>query len=73
MSYADQTRPEKTPEKGPQNDRPPELLDRVLSVIRTLHYSVRTEDADVPWIKRFILVCWVQASLRYGLSCRGES
>jgi integron integrase len=32
-----------------------ELLDRVRERVRTLHYSIRTEDASVPWIKRFIL------------------
>jgi integrase len=31
------------------------LLDRVRDRVRTLHDSIRTEDAYVPWIKRFIL------------------
>ncbi len=31
------------------------LLDRVRDVIRTKHYSIRTEEAYVSWIKRFIL------------------
>jgi site-specific recombinase XerD len=31
------------------------LLDRVRERVRTLHYSIRTEDAYVQWIKRFIL------------------
>jgi integron integrase len=33
----------------------PRLLDRVRERVRTLHYSLRTEDAYVLWIKRFIL------------------
>lgn len=33
----------------------PRLLDRVRSTARTLHYSLRTEDAYVGWIRRFIL------------------
>ncbi len=32
----------------------PKLLDRVRHEIRTRHYSRRTEDAYVHWIKRFI-------------------
>jgi integron integrase len=33
----------------------PKLLDRVRSVLRLKHYSLRTEDAYVDWIKRFIV------------------
>lgn len=33
----------------------PKLLDRVRVAIRSRHYSVRTEQAYVHWIKRFIL------------------
>ena len=33
----------------------PKLLDRVRNLIRTKHYSIRTEEAYVSWIKRFIL------------------
>lgn len=32
----------------------PKLLDQVRQAIRTRHYSPRTEDTDVHWIKRFI-------------------
>ena len=35
--------------------QPPKLLDQVRQVLRTKHYSLRTEDAYVDWIKRFIL------------------
>ncbi len=31
------------------------LLDQVRDAIRLKHYSIRTEEADVDWIKRFIL------------------
>jgi integron integrase len=33
----------------------PKLLDQVRALIRTLHYSIRTEQAYVDWIRRFIL------------------
>ena len=33
---------------------PPRLLDRVRNQIRLKHYSIRTEEAYVGWIKRFI-------------------
>lgn len=33
----------------------PKLLDQVRNHIRTLHYSIRTEQAYVDWIRRFIL------------------
>ena len=32
--------------------QPPKLLDRVRHLIRTLHYSPRTEEAYVHWIRR---------------------
>ncbi|MEK6613922.1 MAG: phage integrase N-terminal SAM-like domain-containing protein, partial [Candidatus Binatota bacterium] len=32
----------------------PKLLDQVRQAIRTRHYSPRTEDSYVGWIKRFI-------------------
>lgn len=34
--------------------RPKKLLDRVRDAIRLKHYSIRTEEADVTWIKRYI-------------------
>ena len=33
----------------------PKLLDRMRGVLRTRHYSIRSEDAYVQWVKRFIL------------------
>ncbi len=35
--------------------RPPKLLDRVRAAIRVRHYSLRTEQTYVQWIRRFIL------------------
>ncbi len=35
--------------------REKKLLDRVRDAIRTKHYPIRTEEAYVNWIKRFIL------------------
>jgi integron integrase len=37
--------------------RAPRLLDRVRDAIRRLHYSRRTEETYVHWIKRFIFFC----------------
>lgn len=36
-------------------DHPPKLLDQVRNLIRTKHFSLRSEQAYVGWIKRFIL------------------
>lgn len=38
----------------PGQHQPPKLLDRVRIAIRTRHYSLRTEEAYVSWIRRFI-------------------
>ena len=35
-------------------NRKPKLLDQVIQVIRIKHYSLRTEESYVGWIKRFI-------------------
>ena len=32
----------------------PRLIDQVRNVLRVHHYSVRTEDSYIQWIKRFI-------------------
>jgi integron integrase len=37
----------------PQTDKP-KLLDRVQALLRTRHYSIRTEQAYLDWIRRFI-------------------
>ena len=36
-------------------DRQPRLLDQVRDRIRRKHYSIRTEQAYVDWIRRFVL------------------
>ena len=36
-------------------DKPPKLLDRVREAISVRHYSRRTEQAYVSWIRRFIV------------------
>ena len=33
----------------------PKFLDQVRTILRTRHYSLRTEEAYVGWIRRFIL------------------
>ena len=42
-------------EIGPAAPAPPRLLDRVRSALRARHYSRRTEQAYVAWIRRYIL------------------
>jgi integron integrase len=39
---------------NPVEHKPPKLLDRVRQAIRTWHYSRRTEEAYVAWIRRYI-------------------
>jgi integron integrase len=39
---------------GPQTPKPPRLLEQVRDAIRRRHYSLRTEETYVHWIKRFI-------------------
>jgi hypothetical protein len=36
-------------------EHPKKLIDQVRDAIRTKHYSYRTEQTYVEWIKRFIL------------------
>ena len=40
---------------GQQNLHKPKLLDQVREKARLLHYAIRTENAYVDWIRRFIL------------------
>lgn len=37
-----------------RQQQPPRLLDQVRNAIRVRHYSIRTEEAYVQWIKRYI-------------------
>ena len=39
----------------PESGSRPKLLDRVRQAIRTRHYSARTEEAYVHWIRRYIV------------------
>ena len=43
-----------TASPGTNAPKPRRLLDQVRGKLRTLHYSPRTEDAYVGWIKRYI-------------------
>jgi hypothetical protein len=44
----------------------PKLLDRMRALIRTKHYSIRTEEAYVQWTRRFILFhAHVTAEIRF--------
>ena len=40
--------------RQPQASQPPRLLDQVRNAIRSRHYSPRTEETYLHWIKRFI-------------------
>ena len=41
--------------KGNYGKRPKKLLDRAREVMRLKHYSIRTEEAYIAWIRRYIL------------------
>ena len=43
------------PKSSPSTPQPKKLLDRVRDTLRTKHYSRRTEQTYVEWIRRFIL------------------
>lgn len=46
----------------------PKLLDQLRDAIRVKHYSMRTEEAYVPWIKRFIFrTCKIISKCRKGI------
>src|SRR3989449_2364469 len=47
-------RPLAVRETGPLGPSKPRLLDRVCAALRTRHYSRRTEEAYVAWIRRYI-------------------
>src|SRR5262249_20031182 len=55
MDYADQGQPAMTALSGLSEERRPGLLERVRDTLRTRHSRIRTEDAYVQWIKRFLL------------------
>lgn len=40
--------------ENPSSVSPPKLLDQVRGKIRLKHYSIRTEQSYVDWIRRFI-------------------
>jgi integron integrase len=42
------------PSVAPSLGRAPKLLDRVRAAVRIRHYSLRTEEAYIGWIRRFI-------------------
>ena len=50
------------PSYGPQ---PPRLLDQLRDVIRLKHYSLRTEEAYVEWVRRYVRFC----DLRHPRTC----
>jgi integron integrase len=40
---------------NPGRPNPPRLLDQVCDALRTRHFAIRTEEAYVDWIRRFVL------------------
>ena len=48
------TRVTVTEEQAVYSPQPPKLLDRLRAALRARHYSSRTEQAYVSWVKRFI-------------------
>ena len=40
----------------------PKLLDQVRDVIRRKHFSIRTEQTYIEWIKRYIFYPWQTSS-----------
>jgi hypothetical protein len=44
-----------TPAPASTQSQEPKLLDRVRAAVRVRHYSRRTEEAYVTWIRRFIV------------------
>jgi integron integrase len=47
---------ERSPRAGaPPDERPPRLLDRIRAEARLRHYSLRTEEAYVQWVRRYVV------------------
>ena len=42
-------------EHASSGSQSPRLLDRLRTALRSRHYSLRTEDAYVAWVRRFIV------------------
>jgi len=55
MTFARTIRIPIVPDMPPRSPSPPKLLDRVREAIRLRHYSPRTEQAYLAWIRRFIV------------------
>src|SRR6202158_3331616 len=47
--------PAPTPLPAPELPSEPKLLDQLRGRLRVKHYSIRTEQAYVDWVRRFIL------------------
>ncbi|MES1993262.1 MAG: phage integrase N-terminal SAM-like domain-containing protein [Pseudomonadota bacterium] len=63
----------KTPADSTSRELPkPKLLDEVHARIRWLNYSIRTEEAYVDWVRRFVFFLWQTVSAWQG-HCSGLS
>lgn len=52
--------------RQPYTAHGPRLLDRLRDVLRAKHYSIRTEDAYVQWVRRFVHFCGLKHPLECG-------
>ncbi len=50
----------------PATSRGPRLLARLRQAIRVRHYSTRTEQAYVAWVRRFVRFCWMRHPAEVG-------
>lgn len=48
----------------------PRLLDQVRNSIRCKHYSIRTEQSYIDWIKRYIFFLWPQTTVGINIAVR---
>jgi hypothetical protein len=51
---AETSKPTSSPSKIPESGQGKKLMDQVSDALRTKHYSYRTEQTYVDWIKRYI-------------------
>lgn len=40
------------------------LLEQVREAVRTRHYSIRTEEAYLRWVRQYILFCFAASATR---------
>ncbi|HEY3433557.1 MAG TPA: phage integrase N-terminal SAM-like domain-containing protein [Rhodocyclaceae bacterium] len=58
------------PQAGTESTSSPKLLDQLRARIRVKHYSIRTEDQYVLWVKRFVIFKANVICMRWGAGGR---